>query len=237
MREIFYPNSVVVVGVSAKPDNLGYNIVANLMDFGFKGIVYAVGPRGGVIATRRIYHSVHDIPDHVDLAIILAPARVIPEILEGCGQKGIRWAVIETAGFGEYGEKGQQIEDEVVRVAKEYNIRFIGPNCIGAINMETIFNVFPFENTITVMYLSGREMQELFDYITERSHTRGCQSQAQSCSICVTGLPLCMTERSGPWSNPLLNRSWQPPPSVRSALTTMTVISTPLIANRLMVMI
>ena len=136
MREIFYPNSVVVVGVSAKPDNLGYNIVANLMDFGFKGIVYAVGPRGGVIATRRIYHSVHDIPDHVDLAIILTPARVIPEILEGCGQKGIRWAVIETAGFGEYGKEGRQIEDEMVRVAAKYGIRFIGPNCIGTINME-----------------------------------------------------------------------------------------------------
>jgi len=136
MREIFYPNSVVVVGVSAKPDNLGYNIVANLMDFGFKGIVYAVGPRGGVIATRRIYHSVHDIPDHVDLAIILTPARVIPEILEGCGQKGIRWAVVETAGFGEYGKEGRQIEDEMVRVAAKYGIRFIGPNCIGTINME-----------------------------------------------------------------------------------------------------
>ena len=82
MREIFYPNSIAVVGVSARPDNLGHNIVANLMDFGFKGIVYAVGPRGGVIATRRIYRSVHDIPDHVDLAIILTPAHTIPEILQ-----------------------------------------------------------------------------------------------------------------------------------------------------------
>jgi acetyltransferase len=136
MREIFYPNSVAVVGVSARPDNLGHNIVANLMDFGFKGIVYAVGPRGGVIATRRIYRSVHDIPDHVDLAIILTPAYTIPEILKECGEKGIRWAVIETAGFREYGEQGQQIEEEMVRVAAEHGIRFIGPNCIGIINME-----------------------------------------------------------------------------------------------------
>ncbi|MGD9099988.1 MAG: acetate--CoA ligase family protein [Anaerolineae bacterium] len=136
MREIFYPNSVAVVGVSAGPDNLGHNIVANLMDFGFKGIVYAVGPRGGVIATRRIYRSVHDIPDHVDLAIILTPAYTIPEILKECGEKGIRWAVIETAGFREYGEQGQQIEEEMVRVAAEHGIRFIGPNCIGIINME-----------------------------------------------------------------------------------------------------
>jgi acyl-CoA synthetase (NDP forming) len=136
MREIFYPSSVAVVGVSDRPDNLGHNIVANLMDFGFEGIVYAVGPRGGVIATRRIYRSVHDIPDHVDLAIILTPAYTIPEILQECGEKGIRWAVIETAGFREYGEQGQQIEEEMARVAAEHGIRFIGPNCIGIINME-----------------------------------------------------------------------------------------------------
>jgi acetyltransferase len=136
MQEIFYPNSIAVVGVSARPDNLGHNIIANLMDFGFKGIVYAVGPRGGVIATRRIYRSVHDIPDHVDLAVILTPAHTIPEILQQCGEKGIRWAVIETAGFREYGAQGREIEEEMVRVAEEHGIRFIGPNCIGSINME-----------------------------------------------------------------------------------------------------
>ena len=136
MREIFYPNSVAVIGVSAKPTNLGRNIVANLIDFGFQGIVYAVGPSGGVIATRRIYRSVVDIPDHVDLAVILTPAHTIPSILEECGQKGVRWAVIETAGFREYGEKGRQIEQEMLRVAEKYGLRFIGPNCIGVINME-----------------------------------------------------------------------------------------------------
>ncbi len=136
MREIFYPNSVAVIGVSARPDNLGRNIVANLIDFGFQGIVYAVGPAGGVIATRRIYRSVQDIPDHVDLAVILTPAHTIPGIFKECGQKGIRWAVVETAGFREYGEAGKQIEEEVVRVAEQNGIRFIGPNCIGIINME-----------------------------------------------------------------------------------------------------
>jgi len=136
MREIFYPNSVAVVGVSPKLTNLGRNIVSNLIDFGFQGIVYAVGPSGGVIATRRIYRSVQDIPHHVDLAVILAPAHTLPGILEKCGQKGIRWAVVETAGFGEYGEQGQQIEEEMVRIAARYGIRFIGPNCIGVINME-----------------------------------------------------------------------------------------------------
>ncbi len=144
MREIFYPNSVAVVGVSSNPDNLGRNIVLNLIDFGFGGIVYAVGPRGGIFATRRIYKSVLDIPDHVDLAIILVPAKAVPAVLEECGQKGVRWAVIETAGFREYSDEGRQIEDDVVEMAAKYGIRFVGPNCIGVISMESGLSVpFP----------------------------------------------------------------------------------------------
>ncbi len=144
MQDIFYPKSVAVVGVSAKPDNLGRNIMLNLVDFGFDGIVYPVGPKGGAITTRRIYKSVIDIPDHVDLAVILVPARFVPDVLEECGQKGVKRAIIETAGFREYSESGREIEDRVVEVAKKYDIRFIGPNCIGAINMDNGFCVpFP----------------------------------------------------------------------------------------------
>ncbi|MFC1922669.1 acetate--CoA ligase family protein [Chloroflexota bacterium] len=136
MREIFYPSSVAVIGVSSKPTNLGRNIVANLVEYGFNGIVYAVGPSGGMIETRRIFHSVGDIPDHIDLAVILTPAQTVPTILEECGQKGIRWAIIETAGFREYTDEGGQLEEEISRVADEYGIQFVGPNCIGAMNME-----------------------------------------------------------------------------------------------------
>ncbi len=144
MHEIFYPRSVAVVGVSARQDNLGRNIVANLIEFGFDGIVYAVGHRGGVIETRRIYMSVGDIPDHVDLAVILTPAETVPGILEDCGQKGVRWAIIESAGFREYGKAGRKLEEEMVRIADRYGIRYIGPNCIGAINLENGFCVpFP----------------------------------------------------------------------------------------------
>ena len=90
MREIFYPNSVAVIGVSSSLDNLGRSIVLNLLEFGYQGILYEVGPKGGVFAGRKIYQSVLDIPDHVDLAVILTPARTMPAILEECGQKKIR---------------------------------------------------------------------------------------------------------------------------------------------------
>lgn len=141
MKKIFYPKSVAVIGVSPNPRNLGRNIVLNLIDFGFDGIVYAVGANGGMFATRRIYKSLLDIPDHVDLAVILVPARFVPDVLEECGQKGVQRAVIETAGFSEYSEEGRAFEEQMVAIAEKYGIRFTGPNSIGAINMENGFCV------------------------------------------------------------------------------------------------
>ncbi len=144
MHELLYPCSVAVIGVSSRESNLGRNIVANLVEFSFNGIVYAVGPRGGMIETRRIYPTLGDIPDKIDLAVILTPAKTVPSILEECGQKGIRWAIIESAGFREFTEEGQELEKQLVEISKRFGIRFIGPNCIGAINLENGFCVpFP----------------------------------------------------------------------------------------------
>ena len=141
MKKLFYPKSVAVIGVSPNQTNLGRNIVFNLIDFGFDGIVYAVGANGGMFATRRIYKSLLDIPDHVDLAVILVPARFVPDILEECGQKGVQRAIIETAGFSEYSEEGRALEEQMIAIAEKYEIRFTGPNSIGAINMENGFCV------------------------------------------------------------------------------------------------
>jgi acyl-CoA synthetase (NDP forming) len=141
MREIFYPTSVAVIGVSDKPDNLGRNIIANLVDFGFGGIVYPVGPSGGFVQTHRIYRSISDISDPIDLAVILTPARTVPGILENCGQKGVHWAIIETAGFREYGEEGLKLEQQIIQVARQYGIRFLGPNCVGVMSLENGFSV------------------------------------------------------------------------------------------------
>lgn len=144
MQGIFYPQKVAVIGVSSKPTNLGKNIIGNLVEFGFDGVVYAVGYSGGIINTKPIYKSVGDIQDEIDLAIIITPAHTVSKILEECGKKGIKFAIIETAGFREYGKKGLSYENEMTEVANKYGIQFVGPNCIGAINMENGFCVpFP----------------------------------------------------------------------------------------------
>ncbi|MEJ2657428.1 MAG: CoA-binding protein [Desulfobacterales bacterium] len=136
MKNIFYPESIVVVGVSEAFDNLGQNILLNLVNFGYTGKIYAVGPKGGQVMGYKIYTSVLDVPETADLAVILTPARFIPEIITQCGIKGIKLAVIESAGFRELGENGKNIEKDLLTAAKRFGMRFVGPNCIGLINTQ-----------------------------------------------------------------------------------------------------
>jgi acyl-CoA synthetase (NDP forming) len=133
---IFYPDSLVVVGASDKPDNLAANIIANLQRFGYSGDVHAVGLHGGEVHGVPILTSVDALPDGIDLAVILTPAATVPDLLETCGQKGIRRAVIESGGFSEFSEEGQELERQVCEVASRWSIRFVGPNCISVVNME-----------------------------------------------------------------------------------------------------
>ena len=136
MDKIFYPDSVAVIGVSERPDNLAANIIANLQAFGYRGDIHAVGLRGGSAHGIPILTSVESLPDGVDLAVFLTPAAAVPDLLDDCGAKGIRHAVIESGGFAEFSEAGQKLEEQVCTVARRRGIRFVGPNCISVLNME-----------------------------------------------------------------------------------------------------
>ncbi|MDR3567668.1 MAG: acetate--CoA ligase family protein [Syntrophobacteraceae bacterium] len=147
MNPVFKAESVVVVGVSEAIDNLGKNVVANLVNFGYRGTIYAVGPRGGEIFGRPIYRSIQELPGSAELAVILTPARLVSEMLEACGEKGVRWAVIETAGFEESGlVTGVALEREIMATCRKFGIHFVGPNCVGtadtASNLYTPFMLF-----------------------------------------------------------------------------------------------
>jgi acetyltransferase len=134
--KIFYPESVAVIGVSDRPDNLAAAIIRNLIAFGYAGAVHAVGLRAGQVHGIPIVGSVDALPDGVDLAVILTPAATVPDLLAACGRKGIRWAVIESGGFAEFSQAGRGLEEEISAVARRWGIRFVGPNCISVINME-----------------------------------------------------------------------------------------------------
>src|SRR5208337_3187313 len=140
---LFCPQSIVVVGVSESRDNLGRNVMANLVNLGYQGKVYDVGPRGGEVFGHPIYRSIAELPGNPELAIILTPARFVHEMLAQCGEKGTRWAVIESAGFRELGTRGEMLEQEILKASKRFGLRFVGPNCVGTANTANgLYTVF-----------------------------------------------------------------------------------------------
>jgi acetyltransferase len=134
MNRLFSANSVVVIGVSDSENNLGKNILSNLINFGYPGNIYPVGPRGGEVFGHRIYSSVSEVPGKPELAVILTPARFVPDIVVECGKKGTQWAVIESAGFRELGPEGEELQEAIVKAAEPFGLRFVGPNCLGTTN-------------------------------------------------------------------------------------------------------
>lgn len=134
MDSFFNPSSIAVFGVADDPRNLAQNIVLHCQKMGFKGAVYPVGRRPGTVHGQRIITDPRTLPAGIGLAVFLVPARVVPDTLEICGQKGIGHAVISTGGFREYDALHNQAEARLLSVAQKYGIRFIGPNCIGIIN-------------------------------------------------------------------------------------------------------
>ncbi len=154
MKRLFYPESVVVIGVSSAPDNLAKNIVQNLVKFGFKGPIYAVGASEGELDGRKIYKSVLDLPTQVEFASFLIPAHLIPNILDECGQKGVRRFVVSSSGFTELYPDRRELEQQLLDVVRRYNMRFVGPNCIGITNLDNGL-VVPFAPLSPKMLVKG----------------------------------------------------------------------------------
>jgi len=133
LDRIFNPKSIAVVGVSEREYNLGYGWLHTLQDVGFPTL-YPVNPKGGEILGLRVYPSVVDIPDDLDLAILLIPREAVPQVVEDCATKRTAGIVLYTSGFGEAGSEGKALEHEIVRIARQGGTRVIGPSCLGPYN-------------------------------------------------------------------------------------------------------
>jgi len=136
MKKIFYPESVAVVGASQHPRNLGKNIVKNLLNWGYSGRVYPVNPRAEEVFGLKGYSSILDIDDEIDLVVAFVPAKAVPAVMDDCAKKNIHWMAIPSGGFSEYGGEGIELEGLLKIKAREYGIRFVGPNCLTVINTE-----------------------------------------------------------------------------------------------------
>ena len=133
---IFKPSSVAVVGASKSKAKFGGRLVRNLIGYEFEGTVFPVNQRASFIQSIKCYPSVGEIPDTVDMAVISVPKEQVIEVAEKCGKKGIRALVVITAGFKEIGGEGLERERALMEVVRRYDMRIVGPNCMGVLNTE-----------------------------------------------------------------------------------------------------
>ena len=140
LEAFFKPHSIAVIGASTHPEKLGYAVLDNLVHGGYltdERKVYPINPGAETILDLPVYPSVKDIEEPIDLAVIVIPYIHVPEALRECGEKGIPDVIVISAGFREAGMEGLEREQELVEIAKQYDIRLVGPNCLGVIDTST----------------------------------------------------------------------------------------------------
>lgn len=140
LDNFFNPKSVAVIGASRNPGKVGYDILKNMIQYGYRGDVYPVNPAASEILDLKTYSSILDIPNEIGLAVVAVHPPKVMEVIEQCGIKGVDSAIIITAGFKEIGSEGAKLERDLVRMAKDLGIRIVGPNCLGLIDTRSKVN-------------------------------------------------------------------------------------------------
>ncbi|MBK5094973.1 MAG: acetate--CoA ligase family protein [Deltaproteobacteria bacterium] len=131
LTPLFRPDRIAVIGASANPEKMGFQIFRNILDAGFSGEVVPVNPKGEVILGLPSVRSAVDIPENTDLAVVIIPAKLVPATMLKLGERKVRSAIVITGGFAESGEEGAALQEELVRNATRCGIRLVGPNCQG----------------------------------------------------------------------------------------------------------
>lgn len=171
---LFNPKSVAIIGASTKELSIGNVITKNLLRYKYKGSIYPINPNANEVRGVKAYKTIFDVPGDVDLAHISIPSKFVPQAVEDCGKKGVKFIIVNSAGFKEVGPEGGALENEVVSVARKYGVRIFGPNCQGIINSDPAVRAycdftftFPDPGHISVVAQSGGVgaviMQRFFD--------------------------------------------------------------------------
>ena len=155
------PKSIAVIGASDKQGSVGRAITSNIMN-GYKGTVYPISPTRETVFDQKAYKSVLDVPDSIDLAVVITKNTIVPIVLEECGKKNIKGAIVITAGFKEVDEEGKKLEQKLKDIAIKYGVKVIGPNCLGVMNLEpqtmmnsTFLKITPKSGKIALVSQSG----------------------------------------------------------------------------------
>ncbi|ABU56213.1 acetate--CoA ligase alpha subunit [Roseiflexus castenholzii] len=169
LEAIFAPRSIAVVGASPDPTKLGHRILKNILDAGYPGRIFPVHPGASHILGFPAYPSVEQVPEPVDLAVIVVPATVVPNVAEACGRAGVKGLVVISAGFKEVGPEGRALEMQLLEIVQRYGMRMIGPNCLGIIDTITRLNasfaaLYPHPGQIAFMSQSGALCTAILDW-------------------------------------------------------------------------
>ncbi|NNF34055.1 MAG: bifunctional acetate--CoA ligase family protein/GNAT family N-acetyltransferase [Saprospiraceae bacterium] len=174
LKRIFEPKTVAVIGASNNEGSVGYALISNMIGSGFKGTVYPINFKHKSIYGVRSYSKLQDTRDDIDLAIIATPSHTVPDLVKECGEYGVGGIVIISAGFMEAGEEGHQLTETVLGYAKKYNMRIIGPNCLGfikpSIKLNASFaNKMALPGKIAFISQSGALCTAILDWSVEKN--------------------------------------------------------------------
>ncbi len=166
---LFNPSSVAIIGASASKQKLGYAVVDNLVKYGYKGAIFPVNPRVDQIRELKCYPAVKDIPQTPELGVIVVPPSAVVGVAEECGRAGVKGLIVITAGFKETGSEGLKMEEELVDICNNYDMRMLGPNCVGLMDTHTPLNAsfaggFPDEGNISFISQSGAMLVSILDW-------------------------------------------------------------------------
>ena len=164
---LFEPQSIAVIGASTQVGSVGNDVVKNLIEQSYPGNLYLINPKEGEIYGKKLIVDIDNVQGSIDLAIIIVPAKVVPNVLEQCGKKRIQSVIIISAGFREAGKLG--LEEEIKRIANQYSISLLGPNCLGIINPHQKLNasfapLMPKEGNIAFLSQSGALCASILDW-------------------------------------------------------------------------
>lgn len=170
LKTLFEPHSIAVIGASRKPEAVGYAVLHNLLEGGYQGKIFPINPKADQIENLKAYPSILEVPESVELAVIVVPRQNVPETLRLCAQKKVQAAVVISAGFKEVGGEGVALEKEIIEISKSSGISVLGPNCLGIINacdqrMNASFaRTMPRAGNIAFVSQSGALCTAILDY-------------------------------------------------------------------------
>ncbi len=193
LTALFNPMAVAVIGASTKRLHIGNRVIKNLLDFGFKGSIYPINPKADNIRGVQAYASILDVPTDVDVVHMVIPARFVPQAIDDCGQKGVKFVILNGGGFAEVGPEGAAIQSDCLARAKEHGIRIFGPNCQGIINSDPNVRAYcnftftrPDPGSISIVALSGGVAEVIHQAFSAAGiGTRMYASNGNACDVTI----------------------------------------------------